>query len=1058
MKYLLCIVFLCLAWGQVRALPTNPIIKITPNSISPLAVTQTLPMGTLHTQRLCSGQKVKLEAISTGVGTLTYQWTSLPAGTTIGTGSTIDLALGDGQYNVKVTDDNGTTTSSTVIIICTETAPPINATITTNGVTSICTSGGGTDIILTATANNNSTNPVCSTPDFRYKWYKNNVLINGSNNATLTLGQQPTNAGIYRVEIYNSCGFDDATITINTTNAAPLEASVYTDDGTNVFCVGGSLVLRVTAIGLVDVYQWFRQGTPAVLGVGNNFTVSAAGTYYAIAKNGCGTKQTPDFVVASTTAPTGVVLQSTPFNGKLCQDLNVTLAPTALTGGIPAKLEYYRNDQLIYVATYPFSTGITYRATQVGTYKVKVVNKCGEVTSATKEITSSDGATKCFLDFTGISPSLGCGITEINLGIQANGVVDGFVWYQDFWETTETTPTFLVTAPGTYFVQGFSPCDGFFSDTVEVVTVTDPPLTNINLNTSDGLTTCEGKIKLEATDAGAGSAYKWFKNSILYKTTAQNKLEVTESGSYAVQATNACGNSNVSNELSLTIKKKASKPTIIAPAGNYLCAATGTISLLMNSTQEAGMNYQWLKNGTPIVGELGTSYQATESAVYTLQAVNPANDCPIAISDPLEVRFVMAPTQNALSIQMNICESPLVLKALSNGNFLQYRWFLLDGNTNPQVAITSEFTPLVSGTYTVSVRNECLPAGVWLTSNPVVATVGTGGPLVPIPTIDSEPSNIDRICPDGTLKLKAQINGIISDAGYRWFLGDEMITGQTNPEITITQTGLYRVEVYSTQNPTCGQISAPYSVFVRPKPTVLLTYMPSLTFCEGDSIRLSTNSQQIPSVFAWTVDGTVLQNGNLIYAKKGGTYKVNAVYDIGTLSFPCDYEVSREIVTTMLPAPVPEILMRGGLLEAKNRAQSYQWNYEGVPILGANSPFFMPLDSGRYSLTVTNDLGCSGTSNFIYHKGIYEGITPPLQIAPNPNRGSFRVLVLGEEAEVLIELYNAQGKKILPASPAQRLNSLVSQVSTEFRDLAKGVYVVHARVGEKQYIKRVLVL
>jgi hypothetical protein len=525
-----------------------------------------------------------------------------------------------------------------------------------------------------------------------------------------------------------------------------------------------------------------------------------------------------------------------------------------------------------------------------------------------------------------------------------------------------------------------------------------------------------------------------------------------------VQATNACGSSNLSNGLTLNIKKKANKPTIVAPADNYLCAATGTIPLLLSSAQEAGINYQWLKNGAPIAGANGDAYQATESAVYTLQAVNPANDCPIAISEPIEVRFVIAPTQSTLSIQMNICESPLVLKALSNGNFLQYRWFLLDGITNPQVATTSEFTPLASGTYVVSIRNECVPAGVWLTSNPVVATVGTGGPLVPIPTIDSDPSGIDRICPDGTLKLKAQINGTIPDAGYRWFLGDDMITGQTNPEVTVTQSGLYRVEVYSTQNPTCGQISAPYSVFVRPKPTVLLTYMPSLTFCEGDSIRLSTNAQQIPSVFAWSVDGATLQNGNLVYAKKGGIYKVNAVYNIGTLSFPCNYEVSREIVTTMLPAPVPEIVMRGGLLEAKNRAQTYQWNYESVPVLGANSPFFMPLDSGRYSLTVTNDLGCSGTSNFIYHKGIYEGITPPLQIAPNPNRGSFRITVLGEVEEVLIELYTAQGKKILPASPAQRLNSLASQIGVEFNGLAKGVYIVQARVGEKQYVRRVLVM
>jgi len=1057
MKKILCLVF-CLVVLQARAIPTNPVIKITPNPTLPASITQAIPIGTVYTLRLCSGQQVKLEAISAGTGSLTYQWIFVGNGSVVGNSSILTAPLGEGQYNVKITDsaDGITITSTTTVSLCIEVAPPINALITSNGASTICPSGTSPDIVLTAQASNPIPSQACPTPEFRYEWYKDNVLISGANTAAFALGQQASNAGIYSIQVYNACGFASASFTIGIATNPPIEVSVYTDDASTVICPSATLTLRATTIGIVDTYQWFKQGNPTAVGTGNSLTVSTIGTYFVKAKNGCGAKDSPMFVVTNITPPTQVSLVSNPALGALCTESTILLAPVAIAGGTPALIEYFKNGNLIYSTTFPFINGLGYNATQTGSYTVKISNKCGSVTSTPKTITASNAATKAQLDLIASPPSIGCGITEVTLGTQSNGNIQGLQWYQDFVELTGETNTTLTTfAAGFYYAEVYSSCGVFYTDTVEVAEITDPPISTINLS-SNTLVSCAGKATLTSTFAGFGTSYKWFKDAVLVATTGQNTYIAAASGSYAVQASNACGISALSNAVALTIKQGANKPVINAPAGTYICGNTGTIPLRMLSAEATGVGYQWLKDGLPIAGATTSVHNATVSGVYALRANTPANDCITQTSESIGVRFITAPTLANLSILLNVCETPITLRVLSDGNFLQYRWFWLDGITNPEVGNSNTYTPTASGSYTLSIRNDCLPAGVWLTAETVMATVGTGG-SVPAPNVVSEPAGTDRICPNATLKLKAQAVGSIPNVAYRWFLGSEMIAGQTSSELIVSTSGLYRAEVYDSQNPACGQVSAPYSVFVRPTPTILLTYSPSLTFCEGDSIRLNVNAQQFPSVFGWSLGTAFLQNSQTLYAKKGGIYGVKAVYNAGTLSFPCGFELTQNITTIMLPAPIPEITMKGGLLESKNTAKSYQWNYENIPVLGANNPFYMPLDSGRYTLTITNGLGCSGTSSFIYHKGIYEGITNPLQIVPNPNAGSFRVTVLGAEASAFVQVFNATGQLIQPQAPALRMNSLASHTALEFRNLPTGVYLIQATVGKERYARKVIV-
>src|SRR5690606_36104891 len=63
------------------------------------------------------------------------------------------------------------------------------------------------------------------------------------------------------------------------------------------------------------------------------------------------------------------------------------------------------------------------------------------------------------------------------------------------------------------------------------------------------------------------------------------------------------------------------------------------------------------------------------------------------------------------------------------------------------------------------------------------------------------------------------------------------------------------------------------------------------------------------------------------------------------------------------PLPTPVITVSGTVLSTGTFA-SYQWNHNGTPIVGAvGSSYSISILSGLYTVTVTADNGCEGTSN-----------------------------------------------------------------------------------------------
>ncbi|NJO02490.1 MAG: hypothetical protein HC880_13085, partial [Bacteroidia bacterium] len=100
----------------------------------------------------------------------------------------------------------GSIQSSAVLELCVDLAPPVNVRIFPLGPTSVCSAGGGDDIVLVGRASNPISNVICADSTLSYQWYKDGISLDGETDDTLRRANTPANTGIYAVEVANACG------------------------------------------------------------------------------------------------------------------------------------------------------------------------------------------------------------------------------------------------------------------------------------------------------------------------------------------------------------------------------------------------------------------------------------------------------------------------------------------------------------------------------------------------------------------------------------------------------------------------------------------------------------------------------------------------------------------------------------------------------------------------------------------------------------------------------------------------------------------------------------
>jgi hypothetical protein len=1034
--------------------PSDPQLFYTLNPNNTSALRISIPIGANpFTIRACANATIKLEAQASGNGNLQYEWINLSNGSIIGTTQTINIPFIEGQFRVKITDNDDNTLSSTVIQLCADNQPPTNVKIKSTPSKSFCINGSPNVISLEAEANGSS-GSLCNSSVFTYQWFKDNVAIQGAVNQTLNINNAPDATGFYTVRVFNACGFSaqsTATEEVKFVEATPFDLKIYSEDGTNFICLGGSLKLNLDLVGAFDLVEWFLENNNTPIGQGQSIVVNQAGRYKVKARNGCGTSESNFFQVDLTSRPTGVSIFSNLFNSTVCSSELVELSPGLEFGGPATRYEWYKDNSLVAAFDFPFLAGKTYYATESGSYILKSLNKCGEVSSAVYDLQIMPFADEIQIIPDG-NPSLSSicvpPTTSVKLLTQTIATDLIYQWYRNGVPLPDGVDAeYIATAPGLYTVEAFGQiCGSFLTDDFEVIANDNTLNGAIVLNSSGILNSCTGKIDLTCTNFGLGVSYEWYQDNQKIATTALPAFKATIGGVYTVKAKNACSQTSFSNPLTLSILQTPNTPLITAPFGVSTCQIT--LLTLKVSNPQNNMSYQWYKNGASIPNATNTSFEASESGTYEVKVFN---GCAERTSSSIELKFLVKPQFDNVKISFNPCDIPLRLSVNTPANFLIYQWYRIVGNNSTLLSTQATFQPTQSGTYVVKVRNACLATNLWISSPPVNINL-SGGVALPLPEITS---NNDRFCPGDSLLL--QVNNVIgSNFGFRWFKGNQLIPNADEQTIYVKEANLYSVEVFALNNSNCSKLSLPYGVFQYSTPTLLLTLAGQPIFCEGDSLRLNVNTQIPPLEFKWFKDNELVGNGNSIAAKTAGEYRVEAVYSANILGFPCDFVAKSEVNLNTKPQPFPVIFKEGELLKVEDNYPKYEWNFNGTPILTANQPTYLPLDSGRYTVTVTNDIGCRGTSEFVYSKGIYLGFNPTLKITPNPNLGKFFVTIVSQNVSI-VQLFDTMGQEVLPSTPITKQNSLAGQFTYEYDNLSPGVYILKTLADGKAVTKKVVV-
>jgi hypothetical protein len=214
------------------------------------------------------------------------------------------------------------------------------------------------------------------------------------------------------------------------------------------------------------------------------------------------------------------------------------------------------------------------------------------------------------------------------------------------------------------------------------------------------------------------------------------------------------------------------------------------------------------------------------------------------------------------------------------------------------------------------------------TSAPLTTTINA----IPVVSITGQTA----ICPGGSTTLDAG-----NFSSYRWS------TGATTRTITVSSAATYSVTVTNASG--CkGTDTATTTFSTKPTPAITGT----LSFCPGGSTTLNAGTGY--NSYAWTGGATTATNT----VSTAGTYTVTVTNAAG-----CSGSASASVSTYTLPTPY----ITGGngicpsgstTLTANAGYVSYLWSSPSA----AATPSINATATGSYSVTVTDNNGCVGTS------------------------------------------------------------------------------------------------
>jgi gliding motility-associated-like protein len=194
---------------------------------------------------------------------------------------------------------------------------------------------------------------------------------------------------------------------------------------------------------------------------------------------------------------------------------------------------------------------------------------------------------------------------------------------------------------------------------------------------------------------------------------------------------------------------------------------------------------------------------------------------------------------------------------------------------------------------------------------------------------------------------------------YKWFKDGSELRGQTKANYSVTETGKYKVAVSNCTGVYTSSSEVQINVLNITKPQITAN---RLVYCEGDVPKLSINNAAGYKA-KWYFNGvekTGFADQNEIEAIAEGNYKALLLNDLSCEKASDNFTLKINAKPVIVVSKQPDRLLCYG--ESASLSVSSAPNYTYAWSNGATTPSIQVVNSGTFSVIVTNENGCSSLS------------------------------------------------------------------------------------------------
>jgi gliding motility-associated-like protein len=514
-----------------------------------------------------------------------------------------------------------------------------------------------------------------------------------------------------------------------------------------------------------------------------------------------------------------------------------------------------------------------------------------------------------------------------------------------------------VNAAGDYYLLVEETSSGCTDETM--VTITSNTTTPTAIITNNNPLSCDSTsiLLIGSTSIATGSiSYEWQDGSSTIIGSA-SAVTISSTGNYSLDIIDLANGCTANASVSVVEDITPPLVSVVSPV-DINCLVTNPSLNGSGSAQGSNIEYTWSTAGGAIIGATDLDTASTITAgTYSLLVENTTNGCTSTADVIVNLNNTPPVADAGADVQFNCGVTTVQLDGTgSTGSGLSFAWsgpgsISGGGSPTPTVNTTGTFQLLLTGS------NGCTDVSTVDVIPNMNAPLSDAGTDITLNCNDTFPISLD---------------GSGSDAGmdYNWAtITGNIVSGTTTITPSVDQAGGYQL---TTTDPSNGCFSRD-TVFiimdtVPPVPDFSATNGNSITCNSSNVITLDGSSSTNGVTYLWqTSNGNIVSsNGATAIADAAGDYTLTVTGSNGcSATTTTPLTVAMDTVSpTIVVVPVDELDCMGTpvLIDASSSLgsnETYSWNN------GNNTNTLTTTTSGTYSLTVTNDNGCTSTLNVL---------------------------------------------------------------------------------------------